>query len=320
MSKFNINEYENQFMNQLLELVKYIDSKLPCEFTQKVIMMFSKLSPFKLIEKYHKNVSPLKQQLTEGDTNIFKKKLYIMPEFDISTCWENLQNDDKKCLENKLLRLIIICNIVYDNNEKYRESEKKLNDVVNDNDDINPFIGIGSNDGMSVNDLSEELKKYENNENGLVKFLLNKMVNSSMVDDMSTIDTNKIDTFAEQFKSQLKKSSKNKDDKLLTDAIDNSIAAIKNLYFKKMNKNNFIDTVTKIGENVAASVMNNEMQPTDIYDSLQSVVDACTTMIDKSGEKKTPEIKKMLNMVQQLKNGKQPQIGDLMGMLSSLTK
>lgn len=164
-------KYIDGFKTELFKFMLTINELMPSETTEYVLNKFPQLNMTKIITRFHKIMIPLKDKLTKNDPSLFENKLFIVPEFDISFFWENLPQHHKY-IWSSLQRLLIYSNIVMDNSQYSTETTTTTQQSTTQNKLFNPFEGVGgSNVGMSVNSLTQEIDKVESDGNPLLGLL-----------------------------------------------------------------------------------------------------------------------------------------------------
>lgn len=130
--QIDFNKYMSGFRDELYNLLSFVDMLIPTETTQLIMSKFEKLNMKKVMERYGKIVKPLEDRITNEDITIFDKKLFLIPEFDISFFWKNLPQEQKPVIWSKIKRLLIYTNIIFQNTKQPEVKQKySINDIIN---------------------------------------------------------------------------------------------------------------------------------------------------------------------------------------------
>lgn len=186
------SKYVNGFKTELSKFMLTINELMPSETTEYVFSKFPQLNMMKIITRFHKIMTPLKDKLTKHDPSMFENKLFIVPEFNISFFWENLPQHHQYIFSS-LQRLLIYSNIVVDNSPQSTETtttkQSQEQQATDQNKRFNPFEGVGGNNvGLSVNSLTQEMDKAGADGNPILGLLQGKIDKNAITEQLKNVN------------------------------------------------------------------------------------------------------------------------------------
>jgi len=147
MNTENYNKYLSGFSTELYNFLEYVDTIIPTLSTQSIMKKYSKLNILKLLQRYNKIATPLKQNITDRDESIFSVQFFVVPEFNMSFFWEHIPVDKREHIWKTLSRLLIYSNVVTDILTKGvsgKVEEMKVNEAKKKKKRVNAFAGVGN--------------------------------------------------------------------------------------------------------------------------------------------------------------------------------
>ena len=181
-------KYIDGFKTELSKFMLTINELMPSETTEYVLSKFPQLNMMKIITRFYKIMTPLKDKLTKHDPSMFENKLFIVPEFNISFFWENLPQQHQYIL-SILQRLLIYSNIIMDNSPQSTETTTTTQQSPTQNKQFNPFEGVGGNNvGLSVNSLSQEMDKAGADGNPVLGLLQGKIDKNAITEQLKNVN------------------------------------------------------------------------------------------------------------------------------------
>jgi hypothetical protein len=282
MDLTTINKYTKGFSNELLNLIVFIEELIPTETTQNILSKYPKINTARIIKRYHGIMNPVKGKLTNRDVTIFSKPLFIIPEFNISFFWENLPEDKKNNVWEKLSRLLIYSNIIIDSTpreqrvgEQNSTSMSKQLVKKGQTKEVNPFVGIGENNtDISVSSLQKEVESGKVDGNPIMKALKNKLNIDELSNQLKNVDKDSISQMTEEVRKII---TPNVDDPQVSGLIGEMLTNIGDeLKNSDLSNGNLFETMLQIAEKMSTKLANdassNKCSPEKLLASTQSIM------------------------------------------------
>lgn len=329
MDKSTLLKYQQGFYDELFKFIVDIDNIIPTESTQKIIRKFENIDKKKILLRFHKVVQPFKSQITSRDTSLFKKPLFIIPEFNMSFFWENLPNENKQHVWETLSRLLIFCNIVLDNTPKEKEQpQKELKEKVPEQEQ-NPFFGVKGSKKLSVSNMTNAVDQSQMEGNPLLKMLAGNL----------NIDQSKLKNLDDETISKMTSEVKNMItphvDGEVSELIDNMITNIGD-ELKEVDLSNgdlfpkILNIAEKMSHKLASDAENNKFSHEKLLKSSKAIMNKIGIPEGTDLNQLATNPASLLSMVTQMANGANPnnnlgnsntqQTAAMIDMMSSLLK
>lgn len=196
MSQVTEQHYVN-FVSTFYKFLYDCNRYTPNESITKVLEVYKDLDMTKIIFRTHKLLKNIEIQINNNDSSIFDNELFILPSFDFSQCYKQMNTNQKKKMFMYLNMLLLQTDIFY-------ETPKETIIETKEPQEFNPYVGVGnSNQNYSVNDILSSIPSIDEDDNSsggglggiesVMKLMgLDKMINmqeiTNKLNNMTDID------------------------------------------------------------------------------------------------------------------------------------
>lgn len=284
---------ENEFMKTLKMFVNELHTNFYTEETKKFLDIFDKINSSKIIKRVYDFLLPLKKDILNKNSNIFKIEQFILPEIDLSKFWNNLDEIKRNNIWIYLQMLSItsssICNT----------------------SNFNPYIGIeGGN--ITVDSLCKEMATNSSMKDNVgIKSLVNMILQQvgvknpeefvgNFINEIKDIKPETVEKTVNELNEHMGiEGTENKEflRKIIT-ALPNEI---KNIDFEKESFNGIIKIAQNIMENVIKPDLENGKinvgELLNLQNNLMKKMNKDIKLDDKKTKDANEMLKKMTSML-----------------------
>ena len=246
--------YQIQFRDNLHNFIKDLDRYHSTVGTKCILKKFDQ---FNIVLIKNRMISILKDNsefIKDRNISLFEYPFVILPDVDISFIWKNITSGQKKKIWTYLNLLLVMIDFVEVDTS---DSERVVSiEKGKDLEEFDPFVGVGGNDELCVDDMigGDDLDGEESV--GLAS--LSKMVGldkmlgiENLQEELRNMNDEEIDKATESIKNMMGSSLDENSGALINNMLKNVTEELKS---NDLSQGNPFENIMKIAESVASKM------------------------------------------------------------------
>lgn len=272
-------KYIEHFLSEFHSFVEQLHSIKPTNETLHFIQNYDLLDKNEIVTTCAPVILQYRDRIIAKDETIFTKKFLIIKTINVSYFWKHSDQSFHENIWTTLKRFIVhirlICNVIDD---------KHASNVVTPEPDtipeFNPYVGIGSDTGLSVNDLVHNVSDTQGDGNTFVNNMLSQIgINTDeMSDKLKNIDSSTLDKIPGMIQGMLGQPADPAMDDMLKDMVGNVGRELKK---NDISKGNIFENMVGVAQKLSLKYADAVQHGVDL--PIEKLVSSTQTLMQNFG-------------------------------------
>lgn len=247
--------YQSQFKQTLHSFIKDLDRYNPTIGTKCMLERFDQLNMALVRNRLSPVLKSNEKSLKNKDNSLFNNSFIILPNIDLKDIWIGLSSGQKKKVWTYLNLLLALVDLFIDSVDNSVDNSVDEEKGKEEDIEFNPFVGVGKDGELGVNDIigEDDDGPPEVGIGSMTKMLgLDKILDvENLQSELKNMNEEEIDKATQSIKSMIGPQMGGNAGNLIDNMLKNVTDELKN---NDLSKGDPMKNIMKIAESVAAKM------------------------------------------------------------------